>query len=274
MLLTTYLDESGTHDQSPIMTMAGYLGTASQWAGFEADWDALLRNGGVQHVHAVDLFKRAKQFKGWRPEAVNCFALSLERVINKHLELGFSVVIRDDDYRSLYKTGARPKKLPQDTKYGLCFRACLAFVPSFIASELKAAEKRDLAKDMTINFCLEDGHRNVGDAKRLFELFKSDALPEWQNFVGTFDVVKKNSPGAQAADFLAYCTYRAELLEHGTEPTAIENSSYVADTPMIPNTYPSTSAPGSQLFRIPISRQILQDLKGDLFAREAEIRGA
>ena len=31
MLLTTYLDESGTHDTSPISIMAGYLGTAKQW---------------------------------------------------------------------------------------------------------------------------------------------------------------------------------------------------------------------------------------------------
>ena len=31
MLLITYLDESGTHDTSPISIMAGYLGTAEQW---------------------------------------------------------------------------------------------------------------------------------------------------------------------------------------------------------------------------------------------------
>ena len=252
------------------MTMAGYLGTASQWAGLEADWSVLLRQAGVQSVHAVDLFKRTRQFKGWKPEAVNRFALSLVCVINKHLELGFSVVIRDDDYQSLYKAGARPKKLPQDTKYGVCFRACLTFVPSYIASELTIAGKCDLAKDLTINFCLEDGHRNVGDAKRLFELFKADALPAWQQFVGSFEVVRKVSPGAQTADFLAYCTYRAELREHGIKPTAIEKSSYVADAPIIPNTYPSTSSSGMKLFRIPITRQNLQELKNDLFAREAE----
>lgn len=261
MILTAYIDESGTHDSSPIMTMGGCLGTSSQWTGFEADWNHLLDSAGVTSVHAVDLFKSTRQFRGWSTEIVNLFAISLDQVIAKHLQLGFSVVIRDDDYQSVYKSGASPKKIPQDSKYGVCFRACLAFMPSFIASEFG-----DLAKDMTINFCLEGGHVNEGDAKRLFELFKSDVLPEWSNLVGTFDVVKKDSVGAQAADFLAYCIYRAEILEHGKEPTAIENASYIAATQVIPNTYSLGS--DWQLHRIPITRQILLDLKNDLFAQE------
>ena len=43
MLLTAYLDESGTHEASPISVMAGYLGTVDQWHAFEADWTALLQ---------------------------------------------------------------------------------------------------------------------------------------------------------------------------------------------------------------------------------------
>jgi hypothetical protein len=35
------------------------------------------------------------------------------------------------------------------------------------------------------------------------DLFKRTKQFEWQHFVGTFDVSKKNSPGVQAADFLA-----------------------------------------------------------------------
>ena len=49
MKLITYLDESGTHDQSPISVMAGYLGTDTQWKQFEADWTALLRKAEVKH---------------------------------------------------------------------------------------------------------------------------------------------------------------------------------------------------------------------------------
>jgi hypothetical protein len=61
------------------------------------------------------------------------------------------------------------------------FGPALLFAPSFIASELKLAG--NAPGQMTINFVLEDGHRNVGDARRLFNLFKADTLPEWQHLL-------------------------------------------------------------------------------------------
>jgi hypothetical protein len=272
MILTVHLDESGTHAASPISVMAGHVATAEQWKQIEADWATLVAKAGVRYIHAVDLFKRAKQFRDWKPEDVNALALSLDGVIARHLQLGFSIVVRDDDYRNIYGAGPHPKRPVKDTKYGVCFRACLAFVPSFIASELKLAGEAALAEPMRIDFALEGGHANVGDTRRLFDLYKKDALPEWQNLVGTLDTSTKDSIGAQVADFLAYAVYRMEILEHGPTPSAIEMSSYVADTPLVPNTYPRQPVPqhGPAIFRIPISRDVLQSLKDDLFARAAE----
>jgi Protein of unknown function (DUF3800) len=274
MLLTTYLDESGTHETSPISVMAGYLATTDQWHAFDADWTAVIETAGLPHVHAVDLFKRTKQFRKWPTERVNAFAAQLDGVIARHMELGFSVIVRDDDYRKIYVEGPKPRRSRLDSKYGVCFRACLAFAPSFIASELQLVGEAQVAQKTTINFILEDGHRNVGDARRLFDLFKADALPEWRHFVGSFDVSKKESPGAQAADFLAYCVYRAEFLEHGASPSALEKSSYVAEAPLAANTYPRQPLPktGPALFRIPVSQDVLRSLKEDMFALDPERR--
>ena len=233
---------------------------------FDAEWIALLRSAGVGHVHAVDLFKRTRAFKGWSAEQANAFAMQLDGVIARHLQLGFSVIVRDDDYRAIYAGGPKPRRSRLDSKYGVCFRACLAFVPSFVASELRLAGEGQSAREMTIDFILEEGHRNCGDALRLFELFKADALPEWQHLVGIFDLSKKNCPGAQAADFLAYCVYQAELLDHGTAPSAVEKSSYVAEAPLVANAYPRQPVPqsGPMLFRIPISQDVLRSLKEDV----------
>ena len=273
MILTVCLDESGTHADSPISVMAGYVGTAAQWKHVEADWAALVAKAGVRHIHAVDLFRRMKQFRGWKSEDVDALALSLDGVIARYLQLGFSV-IRDDDYKNTYGAGPHPKRPVKDTTYGVCFRGCLAFVPSFIASELKLAGQGALAELTRIDFALEGGHANVGDARRLFELYKKDALPEWQHLIGEFDTSTKDSVGAQAADFLAYAVYRAELLEYGQAASDIETSSYVADAPMIANNYPRAPVPqgGPMLFRNPITRDVLQSLKDDLFAIEAERR--
>lgn len=274
MILTVCLDESGTHADSPISVMAGYVGTAAQWKHVEADWAALVAKAGVRHIHAVDLFRRTKQFREWKPEDVNALALSLDGVIARYLQLGFSVIVRDHDYKYIYGAGPHPRRPAKDTKYGVCFRACLAFVPSFIASELKLAGQGALAEPTRIDFALEGGHANVGDARRLFELYKKGALPEWQHLIGEFDTSTKDSVGAQAADFLAYAAYRAELLEHGQAASDIETSSYVADARMIANNYPRAPVPqnGPMLFRIPITRDVLQSLKDDLFAIEAERR--
>jgi hypothetical protein len=168
----------------------------------------------------------------------------------------------------MYAEGSRPRRSRLDSKYGVCFRACLAFAPSFIVSELQHAGKALRAQETTIDFVLENGHRNVGDARRLFDLFKADALPEWRHLVGVFNVSKKDSPGAQAADFLAYCVYQAELREHGIRPSAVERSSYVVETPLVANTYPRQLVPqsGPMIFRIPISQDVLRSLKEDMFA--------
>jgi hypothetical protein len=130
-----------------------------------------------------------------------------------------------------------------------------------------------MAEPITINFALE-GSQKDGDARRLFALYKKDALPEWRHLVGTFKTSTKDSVGAQAADFLAYTIYRAEILEHGQAASVIEKSSYVADTPLIANTYPRQPLPprGPAIFRIPITRDMLQSLKDDLFAIGAERR--
>jgi hypothetical protein len=274
MILTAHIDESGTHADSPISVMAGYVGNATQWKHFKTDWAALVARAGVRHIHAVDLLKSTKQFKGWKPEEVNTLVISLDNVIARHLQLGFAVIVRDDDYRNIYGAGPHPKRPPKDSKYGVLFRACLVFVPGVIASELKLVGPTAMAEPTTINFALEGGHPNSGDARRLFDLYKKDALAEWQHLVGTLDTSTKDSVGAQAADFLAYAMYRAEILEHGHAPSVIERSSYVADTPLTPNTYPRQPLPpsGPALFRISITRDVLRSLKDDLFAIEAERR--
>jgi hypothetical protein len=254
--------------------MAGYVGTAGQWRQFGADWAALVRKAGVEFIHGVELSKRTGQFKGSKAEDANALMISLKSVIAAHLKLGFSVIVRDDDYKSIYGIGPHPRRVPRDSKYGVCFRACLRFVPSLIADELKATGRAALAANITINFALERGHRNVGDARRLFDLYKVDLLPTWEPFIGALDTPTKNAPGAQAADFLAYAVYRAEILEHGEAPSLIERSSYVAKTSLIANHYPREPLPtkGPAVFRIPITREILRSLKDDLFALEAEQR--
>jgi hypothetical protein len=43
MVMTAYLDESGTHgEQSPIVTIAGFIATSAQWSSYQTDLSQLL----------------------------------------------------------------------------------------------------------------------------------------------------------------------------------------------------------------------------------------
>jgi hypothetical protein len=117
MIINTYLDESGTHGQSAISVMAGYAGTTEQWDQFAADWETLVRRAGVRYIHAVELFKQTKQFRGWKAADVNALAASIDGIIASHLQLGFAAVIRTNDYKAIYAADPRPRRL--DSKYGL-----------------------------------------------------------------------------------------------------------------------------------------------------------
>jgi hypothetical protein len=179
MTWTAYLDESGTHDDSPIMLMGGFLASAKQWTRFNRKWRSFLKSSHLDYCHGKELVHRTKQFKGWSPEKCDGFVIEANRIIHEPLALGVTAVIRKDDYDSIYKAAPNPKKQRKDTKFGVLFRGCLWAVLGAVTQNLKLAAKS------RVNFILEDSAKNSGDAVRLFDLAKSNMLPEWSNLLGT-----------------------------------------------------------------------------------------
>lgn len=253
-----YFDESGTHDESPIMLMGGFLAPAENWKCFEADYWQLLKINDVSFVHGTELLHRKGQYKRWKPEKINALILSVQNLINKHLAFGFVSVIRRNDYDEIYKLGEQPKKLPKDSKIGVLFRATLALLP-----EAVIRENKEEAIQAQINVVLESGGPNPGGIVGIFNELKSIMLPEWDKLIGSIEFAeKKICPGVQIADLLVYGANRQEILEHGKKPTALEHSSLVASHIPTNSDIPS--------FRIPITREILKGLKAELLLREEE----
>ena len=115
----------------------------------------------------------------------------------------------------------------------MLFRAAVSFSLGIVVYE-----KGDDASNDTVDFVLEAGAKNQGDARRLFELFKTDrkADPVMKQMLGAeLRLADKSSPGCQAADLMLGGAYRQELLEHGIDASTIEES------PSLPPT--SRSAP-------------------------------
>ena len=65
MILTSYMDESGTHAGSPYTAMAAIMGNVSQWSRFQIDMDRIKRAYGFSVFHTKKFKARSGDFKGW-----------------------------------------------------------------------------------------------------------------------------------------------------------------------------------------------------------------
>ena len=63
MMMEAYFDESGTHDSSPVMCVAGYLFSAEQAARLDLEWADVLDRYKLSHFHAADCAHGVGEFK-------------------------------------------------------------------------------------------------------------------------------------------------------------------------------------------------------------------
>jgi len=54
VILTVYLDDSGTHDRSPAVVVAGYASTQDRWESFENEWRRSHKLYNLTHFHMTD----------------------------------------------------------------------------------------------------------------------------------------------------------------------------------------------------------------------------
>lgn len=155
--MTAYLDESGTHDGSPLTVMAGWVGYADRWREFDRRWNALLRRplpyrGSITHIHGKHLRQGSKQFRGWPVEDRRQLAKSASEMAQEHSIFSISVLLNKSDYERIYigtDRALRRHRAAIDSTYGVCFRVFLSLVTR-------------------IPVVMEAGHSNGGAAEEIF----------------------------------------------------------------------------------------------------------
>lgn len=201
MILTVYVDESGTHG-AEVMTLAGYTGPAAQWSDFDRRWRKLLTRHGIERLHTKH-FMSGWGFEHWKPGDREAFADRIDALMNRHLTCGFSFMLAQGDYRREYRAQPKPDKVHLDSAYGLLFRLMIREV--VLLMQRSYPDERTLR----LNFVLEEGHRNAGDALRVFAEERRDA--DLGPSMGTISFARKDCHGGlQLADTLAHLSYRAE----------------------------------------------------------------
>ncbi len=251
MIIRVYIDESGTHAGAPVMILAGYIGRLGQWHAFDSKWERLLKREGLTHAHAKDIWHGTKEWKGWTLKQKIAFCLKTDKLCQQQTLCCFSVVLTEADYKTHYAAKPAPRKGRVDTMYGLAFRICLSHLPDMIA--------RSVGLDgLQINFIMESGHKNAGDADRILSDLRRLGDPTLSPYVGTLSFAeKKQFPGLQAADMLAFSTYRLEqdgidFIPSSPEATIQEAARIVGRR--------------SPAFRLPVEPELLSALRTNLIA--------
>jgi hypothetical protein len=122
-----------------------------------------------------------------------------------NLEFGFTIILREADYQTHYIGSYRPKEVPLDSRYGLCFRYCLGLISDLSIQSFKKS-------DLDIHFVLESGHPNWTDADRIFNRVKKSRIEHEQHIVTALRTLttadKADFPGLQMADAVAYSAFQ------------------------------------------------------------------
>ena len=218
VILTAFLDESGTHggDGTPgnpaseATVMAGMMATAQQWARFAGNANALRHRYGFRNLHMKDFISKQGDFAGWSPEKQVTLIGDLGSIIQApSLMEGVTYRVDNKEYLSDF-IGERPKKVALDSAYGFCFRNCMVHLAFEAERRLGHHKKWEETK---LHFVLESGHKNAGDALRVFNEMKGDFEAQGINLLGTISFMsKKESIELMVGDFLAYTAWKMDRL--------------------------------------------------------------
>jgi hypothetical protein len=187
--LHVFIDESGVHDDSPVVTVAMYAGQPADWRLFVKDWNAAKQP--IKVIHAADCANRTGEFEGWDRDRRNAFAAQLLPVLPRHSLVGVAVGINLKHFRAAMAAHPELAELV-GTPYSACFQWTLQTFLNTVGR---------YGYDQPIQFFHE--HNDYEDEARVAFNFVQAHRPTKEpmalSFIGKADAVE-----LQAADVLAY----------------------------------------------------------------------
>ena len=189
-VLKVYLDESGIHDGSPVLTVAGYMARPRMWQAWTKKWNAAKRP--IKVYHATDAANLRGEFKGWTHERVADLAKKLLPTIVDAELRGIVIGIQMDEFRKAM--AGRPDLAEV---FPSPYAACLQWLIQIIMN-LQA----DVGRSERIAFVHEcNDYRQA--ALESFDWIKRYGNPQ-KSPVGLLFSDKASMTPLQAADVLAY----------------------------------------------------------------------
>jgi Protein of unknown function (DUF3800) len=189
-VLKIYMDESGTHDPSPVVTVGAYLATPREWRDWTKVWN--LRKQPIKVFHANECANLRGEFDGWGDDDRNAFVAKLLPTIAEHRMVAFVIGIRMDDYREVCQAYPR-----MGTVIGTPYNACFQWVVQDILDWL------DTMSDTQRLAFFHENNEYIAEAIATFKLTK-ERVDQGRRIMSLFFGSKGDFVPLQAADILAY----------------------------------------------------------------------
>lgn len=190
-----YFDESGSHDGSPVLCVAGYLIPEERRQEFNAKWIETLESKGLTHFHMVDCAHGNGEFaKLEKSERIEVQTKLIE-LIKDSSARGIGAMIVASVYKHLM-----PFHPNMGSAYNYCIWHCLEATRLWI---------EELGSAVEIDYHFERGHQSDSEADRIMTFaFAAPAGRKPFGYASHAFVDKRAIPGVQAADLLAWqmCT--------------------------------------------------------------------
>ncbi len=187
-VMQAFLDESGTHPETPVLAVAGCYGEEEQWREFRGYWASFSKG-----FHAKDCSSRFPQLVGaMKTSGIKAVLLSVGK----------------DTYKSF---ATAHLQTAAGNAYSCCALLCVGHICSKLAKKTA--------------FVLEAGQPNIGAVKNVVEAMMMREPEEW--CVGSVASAKKSEfIELHTADFVSHiCSsydkpwmgvlFELEILEHG-----------------------------------------------------------
>jgi hypothetical protein len=184
------MDESGIHDDSPVVTVGTYFGRPSQWRLFTKEWNR--RKRPIKVFHAADCQNLEGEFKGWDGPERDRYVINLLPALAMFDIAGLVIGI---DLRALERAMERRPDLRET--FGEPYTCCFHWaVLEIIRFSLKYGRIETMA-------FFHEWNDFRGEAQGSFEYIR-DTHPEFQAGMKLAFGTKEQCIPLQAADVLAY----------------------------------------------------------------------
>jgi hypothetical protein len=211
-------DDSGTHSNSSWCVMAGYFGSERHWNRFDYNWRKVLDAEGLEEFHANRFWaavsgSNVPEYRGWDKERANKFIARFLKVIQGAQRIfPFSCAVLMEEWQKLsqderaYLTGGAQDQEGKIVTPGAPNKPYFLPFLTVISTALDYCNAGHV-----MHFSFDQSRDFSGYARQYFNEIRTWNLPKYERMGDISFVDSEKSTPVQAADLLAFETYRYGL---------------------------------------------------------------